>query len=152
MLRFTHPFSLILLIVALFSAALQSSCSGTTASAGDHEGLAMAPLSEMPAEVRAAPAVVQQAYQFAVANPEAAKQIPCYCGCGTMGHTSSYSCYVQDVQPDGSILYDTHALGCSICVDITLDTMRLLNQGKSLPEIKSYVDAAYSPFGPSNMP
>ncbi len=152
MLRFTRPFSFIILMLALFSATLLSGCSAASAAAGDHNRLAMAPLSEMPAEVRNAPSVVKQAYQFAVANPDAAKQIPCYCGCGSMGHTSSYSCYVQDVQADGTILYDTHALGCSICVDITLDTMRLMNQGKSMPEIKSYVDAAYSPFGPSNMP
>ena len=50
------------------------------------------------------------------------------------------------------ITYDPHALGCSICVDITQDTIRLLKQGKSVQEIRSYVDSTYSKFGPSNMP
>jgi hypothetical protein len=49
-------------------------------------------------------------------------------------------------------MYDTHALGCSICLDITQDTMRLLAQGQSVSEIKAYVDQTYAQFGPSNMP
>ena len=106
----------------------------------------------MPAEVKSAPTTVQQAYQFNVANPEFMKHIPCYCGCGSMGHTSNYSCYVQDVNAQGAITYDTHALGCSICVDITQDTMRLLKQGKSVPEIKTIVDQTYAQYGPSNIP
>ena len=47
---------------------------------------------------------------------------------------------------------DAHALGCGICVDITQDTMRLLKQGKTVPEIKTIVDQTYSQYGPSNIP
>jgi len=106
----------------------------------------------MPAEVKSAPPAVQGAYQFAVANPDVLKQIPCYCGCGKMGHTSNYSCYVQNVDENGKVVYDTHALGCSICVDITQDTMRYLKQGKTVADIKSIVDQTYSQYGPSNIP
>jgi len=56
------------------------------------------------------------------------------------------------VDDKGTITYDTHALGCSICVDITLDTMRLLRQGKTVAEIKTFVDQTYSQYGPSNIP
>ncbi len=115
-------------------------------------GIQMAPLTDMPAEVQTAPVSVQQAYQFAIANPDVLEQIPCYCGCGEMGHTSNYSCYVSDQNPDGSLVYETHALGCSICVDITQDTMRLFKQEKTAPEIINYVDRNYSKYGPSNMP
>lgn len=122
-------------------------------SAGDpHAGLEMAPMANMPAEVQAAPVTVQQAYQFAVANPDILEDIPCYCGCGAMGHTSNYACYVAGTDTEGEILYDNHALGCSICVDITLDTMRLLQEGKTLPDIRAFVDQTYSAFGPSNIP
>ncbi len=112
----------------------------------------LAPLDQMPDEVRNAPPKVQQAYQFAIANPQIMQQVPCYCGCGKMGHTSNYACYASGVDADGKINFDTHALGCSICVDITQDTMRLLKEGKSVPEIKAYVDQTYSKYGPSNMP
>lgn len=109
-------------------------------------------MDSMPAEIRSAPATVREAYQFAAANPEVFKQIPCYCGCGAMGHTSNYVCYVSNVDDQGKVNYDTHALGCSICVDITQDTMRLLDDGKAVQEIKSYIDQNYSQYGPSNIP
>lgn len=136
--------SLIVLILVI------SSCSGTSEVSG--ENLMMAGLEGMPAEVLNAPAVVQQAYQFAAANPEIMQQIPCYCGCGDMGHKSNYACYIASVEADGTIRYDTHALGCSICVDITQDAMRLLKEGKTVGEIRTYVDETYSRYGPSNMP
>jgi hypothetical protein len=125
-----------------------STASATTAT--EHE-LNMAPLSQMPDDVKSAPLVTQQAYQFAVANPNVIQHIPCYCGCGSMGHTSNYSCYVQSVDAAGNIQFDEHALGCSICVDITQDAMRLSKQGKSPQDIKAYVDKTYSQYGPSNM-
>jgi hypothetical protein len=68
-----------------------------------------------------------------------------------MGHTSNYSCYVQDVDSAGKITYDTHALGCSICVDITQDVMRLLKEKKPVAEIQTYIDDTYSKYGPSNL-
>ena len=139
--------SLVLLVI--FSGSL-SACSGKGASNDEHD-LAMAALEQMPPDMQAAPLTVRQAYQFAAANPEVMKGIPCYCGCGAMGHTSSYSCYISEAESDGTLQYDTHALGCSICVDITQDTMRLLKQGKSVPDIKAYVDQTYAQYGPSNM-
>ena len=122
----------------------------STATSTEHE-LKMAPMSQMPDDVKSAPLVTQQAYQFAVANPDVTQHIPCYCGCGAMGHTSNYSCYVESVDAAGSVKFDGHALGCSICVDITQDAMRLSKQGRSPQDIKAYVDKTYSQYGPSNM-
>jgi hypothetical protein len=56
------------------------------------------------------------------------------------------------VDDAGKIIYDTHALGCSICVDITQDVMRLLKEKKTIPEIQTYIDDTYSKYGPSNIP
>ena len=110
----------------------------------------MAEMAQMPAQVQVAPVAVQQAYQFAAANPDVLSQIPCYCGCGAIGHTSNYACYVAGVAGK-TITYDDHALGCSICVDITQDTMRLMRQGRAVEEIRTYIDETYSRYGPSNM-
>jgi hypothetical protein len=145
----SRPLLITALVLALFAGSLTACGSGAPADAG--HGLAMAPMSQMPADVQAAPVPVQQAYQFAAANPEVIQQIPCYCGCGKMGHTSNYDCYVSGSNGD-DLSFDTHALGCSICVDITQDTMRLLKQGKTIPQIRAYVDNTYSRYGPSNMP
>lgn len=142
-----HTFLLIFLLAILLVSILPA-CSTQSSSAGLH----MLPLDKMPAEVQSAPATVQAAYQFAAANPGVMKGVPCYCGCGNIGHTSNYFCYVTAVDATGKITFDQHALGCSLCVDITQDTMRLLKEGKSVPEIKAFVDATYSKYGTSNMP
>lgn len=138
----------LLTLLALLSTTI-TACSTSTS---DDAHLAMMPLEQMPAEVQSAPQAVREAYQFAAANPDVMKQIPCYCGCGDIGHTSNYACYVSHVDERGVITFDNHALGCSICVDITRDTMRLLKEGKSVPEIRAYIDATYGKYGVSNMP
>ncbi len=139
------------LLISILGLNLLTGCSAKQASGVDVSGLAMAPMDSMPANVKSAPVTVQQAYQFAVANPDAMKQIPCYCGCGSMGHTSNYSCYVSSVDSNGKVTFDEHALGCSICVDITQDVMRLIKEKKSIQEIRATVDSTYSKYGPSNM-
>ena len=140
---------LLLLVALLPVVSLLSGCSGSgTASTHD---LKMAPMADMPAEVQQAPTTVQQAYQFAVANPDALKNVPCYCGCGAAGHTSNYSCYVKEAKPSGEVVFDHHALGCSICVDITQDVMKMTRDGKAPKEIRAAIDQTFSQYGPSNM-
>ena len=138
------------IIVILLSTSISACSSSAQHSQSDNE-LSMASMDGMPAEVQAAPVTVQQAYQFAVANPDVMKNIPCYCGCGNVGHTSNYSCYVSGVDDKGNVSFDQHALGCSICVDITQDAMRMLKDGKSPQDIRAYVDTTYSKYGPSNI-
>ncbi len=126
-------------IIAILALAVLAACSG----GGD------SPSSSLPGFVQHAPQTVQQAYQFAVANPDVLAHHPCYCGCGSMGHTSNLSCYVQNIAEDGTVVFDSHAAGCGICVDITQDVMRLMREDKSQLEIRQYIDGKYSPFGPS---
>lgn len=143
MSRINHaPRFLLLLLLAFLTACSRQ----------QDDDLRMAPLDEMPPEVLSSPVVVQQAYRFAAANPDVMKQIPCYCGCEDIGHTSNYACYVSGIDENGHPIFDNHALGCSICVDITQDVMRLLKQGKTVAEIREYVDATYSKYGTSNIP
>jgi len=137
----------LLLIVSLLLPLAASACGNQTGQNGDH-AYRLASLSQMPDAVQEAPAAVREAYRFAVYNEDTLSQLPCYCGCGAMGHVSNYSCYVEEGAEIGEIAYDTHALGCSICVDITRDAMRMLDGGKSVDEIAEYVDAMYSRFGP----
>jgi len=145
----TRKFLFLFMIVVLLSTTI-SACS--TQSQSNDSDLNMMSMDQMPAEVQAAPVTVQTAYQFAAANPDIMKNIPCYCGCGNVGHTSNYSCYVSQVDEKGKLTFDNHALGCSICVDITQDVMRLLKDGKSPQDARAYVDATYSKYGPSNIP
>ncbi len=142
-----YPSMALAITSAIFVAAL-SACSTSAQAAGQP----MLDMHELPAQMQSAPATVRTAYQFAAANPELMKQVPCYCGCGSIGHTSNYSCYVSSVETSGAISFDNHALGCSLCVEITQDVMRLSAQGRTGAEIRAYVDATYSKYGTSNMP
>mgnify|MGYP001390844486 FL=1 len=143
-----HKFFFLLVVMALIGTAV-SACS-TSSSSEVH--LVMSPLDQMPMDVQSAPVAVQEAYQFNVANPDIMQDIPCYCGCGDIGHTSNYDCYVSDVDASGKITFDNHALGCSICVDITQDVMRMLRDGKTPQDARAYIDATYSKYGSSNIP
>lgn len=109
-------------------------------------------MSTLPTEMQNAPTRVREAYQFAVANPDALRNVPCYCGCGAMGHTSNYSCYIKESKADGTVVFDGHALGCSLCVDITQDVMRSTRAGRAPPEIRASIISTYSQFGPPNQP
>jgi hypothetical protein len=140
--------ALFTLIVFPLVAVFLAGCAGKSQQAG----LPMLAMDQLPADVQSAPVTVREAYQFAAANPSLMKQIPCYCGCGAMGHRSNYDCYITSVAADDQITFDNHALGCSICVDITQDVIRLSGQGQTPAQIKSYVDSAYSKYGLSNMP
>jgi hypothetical protein len=141
-----------LFLIGLLALTGVSGCSSPSAAGDAHANIKMASMDIMPAEVHAAPVTVQQAYQFNFANPDVMENIPCYCGCGSVGHVSNYDCYVADLDPAGQITFDNHALGCSICVDITQDVMRMLEDGKSPQDARAYVDATYSKYGPSNIP
>lgn len=129
-----------------------SGCSSGNAATSSEHAVHLASMSDMSPEVQNAPITVSDAYRFAVANPEATKNVPCFCGCGAMGHTSNYDCYVQDAPNNGKIIFDRHALGCSICVDITQDVMRMTGEGRAPPQIRQAILNTYSRYGPSNQP
>jgi len=143
-----HKLLFLLIVTALISTAV-SACS--TSNSSDVQ-LSMASIDDMPMEVQSAPVAVQEAYQFNATNRDIMEDIPCYCGCGSVGHTSNYDCYVSSVDDKATITFDYHALGCSICVDITQGVMRMLREGKSPQEARAYIDATYSKYGPSNIP
>jgi hypothetical protein len=75
------------------------------------EGVSLAPVSLLSEKVREAPSVVREAYRFAIANPDALSNIPCYCGCGSVGHQSNLDCFVEQFNTDGSVVLDDHAFG-----------------------------------------
>lgn len=137
---------LILMLLGMITAVL-AAC-GNDQQVVSLDNLKMAPMSDMPTMVQEAPVRVQEAYQFAQMNQDVLEHIPCYCGCGAMGHTSNYSCFIAETKADGTVVYDEHALGCGICVDIAHDTMRLLAQDKDVDTIFAEIDNTYARFGP----
>lgn len=97
-----------ILLAAVFTTLLIAGCGGGKSTVE----LELAPVSQLPPEARSAPANVQEAYRFAIANKELLEQIPCFCGCVAGGHESNYNCYVAEDGGPGTVLqFDNHALG-----------------------------------------
>jgi hypothetical protein len=99
--------------------------------------------------IRNTPPDVQAAYDYAATHPDELRKYPCYCGCGSMGHRDNLDCYVKSFDENGLPTYDRHATGCTICIEITTDVMRLRAQGQPSTAIRAYIDATYSPYGPA---
>jgi hypothetical protein len=70
----------------------------------------LAPETVLPTDIRSAPDEVREAYRFAIANRETLRYIPCYCGCGSEGHTSNASCYVKDNSTSDKLIFDRMSL------------------------------------------
>jgi len=96
-------------------------------------------------------ATIEAAYHYAILHPQIVKWMPCYCGCGEMRHDSNLDCYLRP----GQATFEEHASYCEICVRITLKTRDLVNQGKTLTEIRSVVDQTWGgqiPGTPTALP
>jgi hypothetical protein len=138
----------VLLLPILAAGALLLSACG--AGGSQNSKVKLAPVSALPKPMQDAPVTVRTAYQFAVANPDALANVPCYCGCGAIGHKSNLACYIKELGADGQPVFDDHAMGCSICVDIATDVMQMTGEGKSPTAIRQQIVATYSKFGPAN--
>ncbi len=99
----------------------------------------------MPDYVMASDTGVQMAYQFAVDRPDVMMWMVCYCGCGDhSGHKSALNCFIKD----GGKAFDSHGSNCDVCVSIALDAKAMTEEGRSLKDIRSYIDSKYSYIGP----
>ncbi len=99
-------------LMALLFLALAPALSACGGSGGkDDQEWTLAPESALPDFVRSAPPQVKEAYRFAIANPDVLDDFPCYCGCGQMGHESNLDCYIREIRPDGSLVFENHAFG-----------------------------------------
>lgn len=48
-------------------------------------------------------------YRFAVDRPDVLQYMPCFCGCGRLGHRDNRGCYVKAEHGDGTVTYTSHA-------------------------------------------
>lgn len=143
-----------LVVVALLGTVGLAGCG--TAAAPTHEQMAPAPapMEEAAAGAWAArPAYTNvssrtaEAYAYALEHRSLVSYLPCYCGCGAMGHGSNLDCYFEP-RGDGEVVFEEHASYCDICVDITLRAKQLAATGTSLINIRSAIDAEFGNAGP----
>ena len=90
---------------------------------------------------------VRAAYEYALSNPEILSNIPCYCGCYRLGHENVGNCFIKEVKEDGKVIFEEHGANCGMCYSIVLDSQELFEEGKSVQEIRNYIDNKYSSYG-----
>lgn len=69
------------------------------------------PAGQLPAFARGRNWDHTALYRYAIEYGDDLKYIPCYCGCGGIGHTSNRACYIKQDHPDGSKTFTSHAAG-----------------------------------------
>jgi hypothetical protein len=98
-------------------------------------------------------AVVQQVYEFAARHPEVLQHVPCYCGCERIGHNGNHDCFIKSRAASGRVSeWDTHGIGCTICIDVARDAMTLFNTGATPTAIRAAIDTKYGSRFPSSTP
>lgn len=77
------------------------------------------------------------AYQVAKDIPEVLEEMPCFCGCKSIGHKSNLFCFK-----------DNHGAACAMCQDIALDAKKMHDQGMPIAQIQDKIKAKYGPQSP----
>ena len=90
--------------------------------------------------------VVRATYDFAAQHPEILNYVPCYCGCGSQGHTANEACFVARRDPRGNVLeWDTHGFGCTICIDVAREAMQMYSSGADVHSIRAAIERKWTP-------
>jgi hypothetical protein len=48
-------------------------------------------------------------YRYAAEHGDELQYIPCFCGCGRVGHRSNRDCYIKSFNADGTLTFTSHA-------------------------------------------
>ena len=155
--------SLAILVLA-FSGGLVAACGG-----GDHvtampsmdagapmaatpvpaaDGAALeAAWAARPDYVRHAHPMVEEAYRYALEQPDVIQWMPCYCGCAALEHRSNLDCFFRSRMAGGAVGFEEHASYCDICIETALLAKQRLAEGRSLAEVRAEVDARWGGGG-----
>jgi Protein of unknown function with PCYCGC motif len=134
------------LVVSCGSMAEPSHSASTGSTAMAMDGATAAAWAARPAYTDVSTRTTE-AYAYALQHQAMLSYLPCYCGCGAMGHGSNLDCYYEP-RSDGAISFEEHASYCDICVDITLRAQQLARSGTALASIRSAIDAEFGNAGP----
>jgi hypothetical protein len=105
---------------------------------------ATASKSDLPKFLMQKNSKIVDSYKAAVENLDVLQYIPCYCGCGDhAGHKNNAECFVKDIRPDGVVVWDDHGTRCDTCMNIALKSAEMKKQGKSVQEIRKFIDEKY---------
>lgn len=121
----------------LVATGLDTGSAGPGATGDAPAMLAVAPGGTV--ELASLPALQQELYRAAAADPDAFESVACYCGCEAfLDHRHLRDCFVR---PDGG--WERHATGCGVCLAEARDVIDLHATGTPLDEIGRRIDDRY---------
>lgn len=142
--------------IAAASLFVTAACGDKPSSAGEHDGhdhsqVVTGDIQEKTASLQQLPSFldkqreeIQIAYRVAAQAADVLRSMPCYCGCGeSVGHKSNEDCFIQEINSDGSVVWDDHGTRCGVCMQIAVTSYQLKEQGKSVKEIRQVIDDTY---------
>jgi hypothetical protein len=98
-------------------------------------------------------AIMRATYEFSARHPEVMNHVPCFCGCERSGHKDNHDCFVATRDAANKVtMWDTHAIGCEICVDVAYQAMQLHNSGASVSAIRDAIDKKWAPYASGKTP
>ncbi len=100
-----------------------------------------------PDFVASADQATQAAYAFALARPDIVQWLPCYCGCGAMGHMSNLDCFVKPTE-GAPVVFEEHGSYCGVCVETALMGQDMLAEGATLIQMRAAVDMEFGDLAP----
>ncbi|WNS73905.1 PCYCGC motif-containing (lipo)protein [Bacillus sp. DTU_2020_1000418_1_SI_GHA_SEK_038] len=90
------------------------------------------------------PEQMQIIYGAAAQHKNLLEAIPCYCGCSESGdHKDNYDCFVYENKQSGGVVWDDHGTRCGVCLDTAAESIIQYKDGKSIKEIRQYIDNKY---------
>lgn len=90
--------------------------------------------------------VMRATYEFSARHPEVMHYVPCFCGCERGGHKDNHDCFVATRDAaDKVTAWDTHAIGCEVCVDVAYQAMQMHNSGAPVSAIRDAIDKKWAP-------
>ncbi|MCR8987342.1 PCYCGC domain-containing protein [Brevibacillus laterosporus] len=88
---------------------------------------------------------IKAVYRIAADHNDLLQSIPCYCGCGeSAGHQHNGNCFIKEVKEDGSVTWDDHGTRCKACMDIAITSAKMIQEGKTKLDIRTYIDENFS--------
>ncbi|MGG3282296.1 PCYCGC motif-containing (lipo)protein [Paenibacillus solani] len=140
-----------ILFTFVISGMLLTACGGKE-SAAEHQHGAKSERYETTASLTTMPEFLanytdntQATYATVNELMDVIKEIKCYCGCmdeETGYHDSLRRCFIAE-NKDGEVKWTDHGAQCGICLTELQDAKRLHDEGKSVDEIKEFIDNKY---------
>ncbi|MFV8829902.1 PCYCGC motif-containing (lipo)protein [Alkalihalobacterium sp. APHAB7] len=90
-------------------------------------------------------------YNTNILHQQDLEKIPCFCGCGEIGHTSNHNCFFT-YNESGQRMLEKHGEFCQVCLDLTNIYVELKDEGKTLQDIREYIDRMFEGYVPTETP